>query len=248
MSLHPASTDEDYELLAAWASSTTSVYSSGQVRPVTPAQLREAGELHGMRYLVVRDREGEPVGGVNWRPVTYEGHFEVGNAVGPPQLWDLGYGVESVLLLLEELFHQRNAHRVHLMTAAFNKRMVQIFTSGLIHVEGVLRDYFYLDGAYHHAVIGSILRDEYYRHAGLDAVRRMDLVPRRDKEEAVELLTAHLAAHPVVAGRGTSATPAQTGPPREGVAWIDPLRTDPPPTAADPALAAFSRRTNGEGA
>ncbi|AXB43294.1 GNAT family N-acetyltransferase [Amycolatopsis albispora] len=197
MSLHPARTAEDFEALAGWSSSITSVYSSGQVQPVTGAELREAGVQHQVRFLIVRDRDGQAVGGVNWRPMTYEGHYEVGNAIGPPELWGLGYGAESVLLLLEYLFHQRNAHRIHLLTAAYNKRMVQIFTSGQIHVEGVLRDYFFVDGEYHHAIVGSILRDEYYAALAPGDRERMDLIPPGDKTDALGLLRTHLDRHPV---------------------------------------------------
>ncbi|MFD8491825.1 GNAT family N-acetyltransferase [Amycolatopsis sp. NPDC059657] len=197
VSLHPALTDADYATLADWSSSISSVYSSGQVQPFTGPKLREAAEQAQTHFLMVRDREGKTVGGVNWRPMTYDGHFEVGNAIGEPELWGLGYGVESVLLLLDHLFHQRNAHRIHLLTASFNKRMVQIFTSGPITVEGILRDYFFLDGQYHHAVVGSILRAEYYDALTSADRQRLDLVPPQDKVDASTLLRKFLDENPV---------------------------------------------------
>ncbi|WP_298182627.1 GNAT family protein [Saccharomonospora sp.] len=197
VSLDPSMTAEDWDLLAQWSSSEVSVFSSGGVYAVTGEQLRTQTSGR-MTYMMVIDKDGERVGAVNWHQLTYDGHFEVGSAVGIPELWDLGYGVEAVMLLIEFLFHQRNAHRIHLKTGAFNRRMVQIFTSGHIRIEGVLRDYFFLDGEYHDAIIGSILRHEYYHYAELDGDQAsMDLIPAEDKVEAKRRLREYLTENPI---------------------------------------------------
>lgn len=197
VSLCPVEGDEDYELLARWSASTSGVYSNGRQTFMTGAQMKDLMSQGGVRFLMVKTRDGEKVGGVSWQEMAYPGSFSVGNAVGDPQLWGLGYGVESVMLLLEHLFHAQNAHRVHLMTALFNKQMVQIFLRGPIRLEGVLRDYFFLDGAYHDALVGSLLRDEYYAALDTGDLARMNLVPDADKEEAARLLRDHLDRNPI---------------------------------------------------
>jgi RimJ/RimL family protein N-acetyltransferase len=196
VSLDPSMSADDWDLLAQWSSSEVSVFSSGGRYAVTGEQLRSQTS-GGMTYLMVVDKAGKRVGAVNWRQLTYDGHYEVGNAIGVPELWDLGYGVESVMLLIDFLFHQRNAHRIHLKTGSFNRRMVQIFTSGHIRIEGVLRDYFFLDGEYHDAIVGSILRHEYYRLAELEGGPSMDVIPAEEKAEAKRRLREYLRENPI---------------------------------------------------
>ncbi|GAA2382482.1 hypothetical protein GCM10010420_00500 [Streptomyces glaucosporus] len=207
VSLRPIRGRQDYELIARWSSSVAATYSSGGQMFLTAEDMEALVAKHGLNYLMVVDGSGEPVGGVSWQQLAYPGSYEVGNVVGSPDLWGLGYGVESVNLLLELLFHQRNAHRVHLMTGLFNKQMVQIFVNGPIRLEGVLRDFFFIDGEYHDALVGSILRHEYYELLDGLGVQPRDLVPGDDKKAAREMLekrVAELSADPssVFAGGG----------------------------------------------
>ncbi|HXV91940.1 MAG TPA: GNAT family protein [Pseudonocardia sp.] len=195
VSLRAARSKEDFDWIADWSSSVASIYSAGGVYPFTGEQLRSAAEQGGMSYLMVLDRHDEVVGAVNYQQLTYPGHFEVGNAIGVSELWGLGYGAESVALLLEYLFHQKMAHRIHLVAGSYNLRMMQLFVSGKIHVEGVLRDYFFLDGAYHDAVVGSILREEFYALVPAAEKDGLDLVPSAEKREAADVLDAYLRRH-----------------------------------------------------
>ena len=56
-----------------------------------------------------------------------------------------------------------------------------------------MRDYYFLDGAYHDAVIGSILRDEYYA-----MTRPAENVPRADVKEARRILGEYLEKNPIM--------------------------------------------------
>jgi hypothetical protein len=110
------------------------------------------------------------------------------------ELWGSGYGTIAMSDLLEFLFHSKNAHRVQITAAAYNKTMMKIFRSGFIRIEGILRDYYFFDGEYQDAVIGSILRDEYYKLLrGTD----IDLVARAEKDEAYRILRQCLTEHPI---------------------------------------------------
>lgn len=186
-------TDDDFELIADWSASTVSTYSSGAPQFLPPELLKQATRQGGMRYLMIVNHDGERVGAVNWGPLAYEGSYTIGSAVGSPGMWTQGYGAEANVLLLNYLFHAKNAHRVQLTLGMHNRHMVQIITRGGFTLEGVLRDYFFLDGQYFDAVVCSLLREEFYALArsyelGLAA----DVIPAEEKEEARRLFLAHL--------------------------------------------------------
>jgi hypothetical protein len=138
---------------------------------------------------MIRDARGERVGVIDHRPLTYPGSFEIGLAIGDPACWTHGYGTDAALTLITHLFHERNAHRIQMTMGTFNLPMMQAVAKGALTVEGVLRDYFYLDGEYHHAVVCSVLRHEFYRLADDGAYGVLpDAIPRTDKDQALDLL------------------------------------------------------------
>jgi hypothetical protein len=79
--------------------------------------------------------------------------------------------------------------------------MVEFFCSGLLRLEGVLRDYYFLDGEYHDAVIGSLLRDEYYALVDAYQIVPPNTISEGEKEQARKLLLEHLALHPIKISR-----------------------------------------------
>jgi RimJ/RimL family protein N-acetyltransferase len=182
----------DVALLAEWGGGQSSIYSSGRPMHLTPAQVEEILQSSGMDVLMVRTvADDEPIGMMTWRQQTYPGSYTLGVAIGDTEQWGLGLGMEAVILLTGHLFHTLNAHRLHVEVAAYNAGMLPIFTSGMVTVEGVLRDYFFIDGEYHDCVVGSVLRPEYYRIAeqfgGMP-----DLVSPAEKERARETIDAML--------------------------------------------------------
>jgi RimJ/RimL family protein N-acetyltransferase len=141
---------------------------------------------------MVRTLDGRTVGAVSWRTIEYPGSFEIGVMVGDAERWGSGYGIEAELLLLEYLFDSLNAHRVQFTCGVFNKLAVSTFTSGPIRIEGVMRDYYFLDGTYHDAIFGSMLRNEYYNF-----MPPRESVAAAEKEEAMAMLRDYMAKNPV---------------------------------------------------
>lgn len=200
-----APSDEDFSLIERW------------LRPLTPAailagdnemfsadELRELNKRGEVNHLMIDTNDGWTIGAVSWRRMNCPGNFTIGAGVGDPELWNKGYGAEAVGLLIEYLFHFRNAHRVQAMTALYNRYSIQTIIHGDFVLEGILRDYFFLDGAYHDAAVWSMLRDEFYRlDAELKARNKewgaQDLVPESDKEAARNAVATYLAK-----GRPTS--------------------------------------------
>ncbi|HEY3953170.1 MAG TPA: GNAT family protein [Streptosporangiaceae bacterium] len=197
INLEPVTSDEDCELLARWASSTAGTYASGGRAFVTTAEFRESLGASPTTFLMVRTHQGRAVGAVTWQHLEHSGSFLIGVMIGDPDLWGAGLGVESVSLLIEYLFHSCNAHRVQFICGSYNKPMIEIACSSLIRVEGVLRDYYFLDGAYHDGVIGAILRDDYYSARCGPGLRPSDVVPETDKAEARKILSGYLAENPI---------------------------------------------------
>lgn len=188
-------TEEDYALLAQWSSSNTWVYTSGIQRHVGAAEVKAFLDRVDDTFLMVCTADGQAIGMVSWKPTGTgtPGGYVVGAMIGDPDMWDAGFGLEATILLVGMLFDSKNAHRVEFTCGMFNRRMVEIFCSGLVTVEGILRDYYFVDGAYHDALIGSILRDEYYAQR-----EPSEIVPAKDKEAAQRIIADFLDKNPIV--------------------------------------------------
>lgn len=184
--------DRDYELLSQWASSKSWVYAGGSRQYLNADTFRKLIEGGRDNFLMVNDRDGRSIGAVTWRDGQYPASFEIGTMIGDDARWQIGFGIESVLAIIGQLFDTKHAHRVEFICGVFNKPAIQACCSGLIQIEGVLRDYYYFDGTYHDAVIGSILREEYY-----SMVRPSETVPKAEQDEARHILGEYLEQNPI---------------------------------------------------
>jgi RimJ/RimL family protein N-acetyltransferase len=193
LEISPISCEEDYELLARWSAAASGALANGCHEYSRPRDFRAVVEEGSVQILIVRSG-GQPVGAVTWEPQRTPGNYTVGVIIGARELWGGGHGINAVAEVLEYLFHSKNAHRVQITSAAYNKTMMKAFRSGFIHIEGILRDYYFLDGEYHDAVIGSILRDEYY---GRLRAAVTDMVTAAEKDEAYQILRKCLADRPI---------------------------------------------------
>ena len=198
--------DDDVALVARWLAAETVVHSSRGPRFLTPSQAREV--IGGTRQttLVVEHAHGDPIGALSWRRAGVTGGYTIEHVVGDPERWGADAGREAFALLFGYLFRTLNAHRVELVTATFDRMMIETVAALGLTVEGVLRDYFYLDGRFHHAVVSSLLATEYAaspgRHPSAEAV------PAEDRRAARRVLSRYLAAAPVDVARRLVGEPA----------------------------------------
>jgi diamine N-acetyltransferase len=198
-------TEEDYALLSQWASSNAGFYASGTKNQVSAAEFKEFLGQADDEYLMACTADGQAIGAVSWKPADAPGNYSVGTMIGDPDMWGVGFGAEATILLVGMLFDSKNAHRVQFTCGLYNRRSVESLCSGMITVEGILRDYFFLDGAYHDALTGSILRDEYY------ALREPShIVPAEDKDTARKIVADFLEKNPIVLRGSPAAEPATT--------------------------------------
>jgi RimJ/RimL family protein N-acetyltransferase len=198
-------TEEDYALVSRWTSSNTWVYASGMQSYTSAAELKAFFDQVDDEFLIVCTHDGLAIGLVSWKPTGMPGNFIVGTMIGDADMWGAGFGLEATMLLVGMLFGSKSAHRVEFTCGVFNRHSVENFCSGLIAVEGILRDYYFVDGEYHDALIGSILRDEYY------AVREpSEIVPAKDKEAARRIVAEFLDKNPIVPRNRLAAESALT--------------------------------------
>jgi RimJ/RimL family protein N-acetyltransferase len=198
-------TEDDYALLSQWTSSNTWVYASGIQSHISAAELKAFLDRVDDEFLLVCTPDGQAIGMVSWKPTDTPGNYVVGTMIGDADMWGAGFGLEATILLVGMLFDSKNAHRVEFTCGLFNRRAVESFCSGLIMVEGILRDYYFVDGAHHDALIGSILRDEYY------SVREpSEIIPAKDKKAARRIVAEFLEKNPIVPRNSLAAEPTST--------------------------------------
>ncbi|MFE6686108.1 GNAT family N-acetyltransferase [Streptomyces sp. NPDC057743] len=192
--------DDDWAAIADWLRpGSPAAVLSGDWELLGAADVEAANRSGRVSHMVIRTHNGDRIGTVSYQRAGRIGGYSVGGAIGTPELWRRGYGAEAVVLLVDYLFHQLNAHRVQVTTAAYNKGIIRLMTKTQFVVEGILRDHCYLDGEYHDAIVWGILRDEHYASLKPSETNRVlavgleDFVPEDDKTQAREILAGHLA-------------------------------------------------------
>ncbi|MER5501431.1 MULTISPECIES: GNAT family N-acetyltransferase [unclassified Streptomyces] len=191
-------TGSDCEIISQWTSSKAWVYASGIRAHMSPADVESFFGRVDDEFLLVCTDDGQAIGVVSWKQTDTPGNYVVGSMIGDSEMWGAGFGLESVIHLVGMLFDSRNAHRVEFNCGVFNKGAVENFCSGIMRIEGILRDYYFLDGQYYDALIGSILRDEYY------AMREpSSIVPSDEKAAARLVLEEFIKKNPIIPHGGS---------------------------------------------
>ncbi|EGK09180.1 GNAT family N-acetyltransferase [Kroppenstedtia eburnea] len=177
--------EEDFKLMSQWLRpSMASALGSGKQDFVRADQLKEEITKGPVNYVTILTHHDEKIGFVSWKKMQYEGSYELGGIVGDQKLWDSGCGAEATFLVMDHLFQFKNAHRVQFITGLFNKRTMSMLMKHHVVMEGILRDYNFVDGEYHDAVIWSVLRDEYYSVAEYGTPTTV--IPEEEKAQAKE--------------------------------------------------------------
>lgn len=103
-----------------------------------------------------------PLGNCSFMHIDYRNrNAEIGIFIGRKDLWNLGYGTETMRLMLKHGFNTLNLHRIYLRVFASNTRAVRAYEkAGFVH-EGRLRDAEYRDGSYADVLIMSVLKQEW---------------------------------------------------------------------------------------
>lgn len=171
-----------------------------------------AGTVH---YVIVSTRNGEDIGFAEWRWVGQRAarNVSLGVIISDASLWMQGYGAEAIDAVIEESFYTHDANRVEFVTAMSNVPMVNMLARrGGPVLDGILREYYYIDGRREDALVWSILRAEFdeFGVALPDRVKR-----RSDRDGLIERSRARMAAHvasPEATAVGILSAPTEAAP------------------------------------
>ena len=86
---------------------------------------------------------------------------EVGIFIGEKQIWNQGYGTETMRLLLKHGFETMNLNRISLDVYANNLNAIRSYEKAGFILEGRKRQAMYLDGDYVDILLMSVLRAEW---------------------------------------------------------------------------------------
>ena len=106
--------------------------------------------------------EREPIGVVSLMNVSEaNASAELSIIVGHPDDRHHGYGAEAIATLLDYAFGERGLNRVGLSVFEFNEDAISAYAKLGFQEEGRLRRALRRDGAFHDAILMSVLKDEW---------------------------------------------------------------------------------------
>ncbi|WP_445444870.1 GNAT family N-acetyltransferase [Clavibacter sp. km3a] len=194
--------DEDFPLISRWisADSAGAAYTGDVGENVSPERIRELHVSGAVNYLMIDVPGLGAVGLVNWGHRGHSRAYAIAIVLGEETHWQSGYGAEAFVRLIDHLFQQLDAWRIEITTASYNPYTIPAFARLRLTIEGVLRDYFYIDGEYHDATVWSLIRPEYF--AAIDqgdpfgAAPFAPAVPPEAKAKARAALASYLSGTP----------------------------------------------------
>src|SRR3954451_13112806 len=116
-------TKEDIPTLRRWHSDPEVMQYWGERAALLPADKFEAELAPGGRftkfdengYFCICDETGRPIGRIDYEELRLpESQAELSILLGEKETWSKGYGSEAIVVLLDYLFNDLNAHRVWL--------------------------------------------------------------------------------------------------------------------------------------
>lgn len=119
------------------------------------ASLRDSQDT--LAYAVIRKADGKHVGNAALNSISGSlRSAEISILIGERSAWGGGLGTEACRLLLDHAFGALDLHRVFIGATARNAGMAKIAARLGMAEEGVLRDAFHKDGAWHDIVQWSV--------------------------------------------------------------------------------------------
>ncbi|MFP4343435.1 MAG: GNAT family N-acetyltransferase [Anaerolineales bacterium] len=142
---------------------------TGEVHPMTEGDAeafyeKVQQEESRVWFIIALQEDDRPVGECGllrlfpaWRTT------DLSIILGERDAWGRGYGTEAIRLLLDYAFGALNLHRVAIGVVGFNERALRFYEKVGFRREGVQRDGYFYDHAYHDFVMMSILEAEFRR-------------------------------------------------------------------------------------
>lgn len=113
------------------------------------------------RFAVETLADARLIGGVDLTQATAEHRSaSLGIAIGEKELWDRGYGTDTMRTACRFGFEEMNLRRIELTVYAPNERAQRVYGKVGFKVEGRLRDARFKSGRYQDVIVMGLLRDE----------------------------------------------------------------------------------------
>lgn len=138
--------------------------------PVTVDDMRSYIEgfrdkMKGLAFAIFDKATQQHIGNVtlysiNWIHRT----AEQGTMIGNKEFWRKGYAPEARRLVIEYAFRQLGLHKITVGALAANGASIAVSKKLGFKIEGVLRQQWFKDGAYHDVVRLGLLSEEFYEH------------------------------------------------------------------------------------
>lgn len=113
------------------------------------------------RFAVETIAEGRLIGGVDLTPASAEHRSAgLGIAIGEKELWDHGYGTDTMRTVCRFGFEEMNLHRIELTVYAPNERAQRVYEKVGFKVEARLRDGRFKLGRYQDVLVMGLLEGE----------------------------------------------------------------------------------------
>ena len=148
--------DQEIWRLTSWAASHLS--------PSAAERLFEDRELSSTEdsFAIHLKDEEDPIGVVSLMNISEaNASAELSVIVGDPEDRHRGYGAEAMSMLLDYAFEELGLNRVGLSVFAFNEEAISTYEKLGFREEGRLRGALKRDGAFHDAILMSILESEW---------------------------------------------------------------------------------------
>ncbi len=157
---------EDLPRLQKWANDPEIRRLTGEVAPMNGANAeafygRVLEDRERAWFIIVLRESDRPIGEAGllrmfpaWRTT------DLSMILGDKAAWGKGYGTEAMRLLLDYAFGCLNFHRVAIGVVGFNAPALAFYERVGFRREGVQREGYFYNHAYHDFVMMSILEDE----------------------------------------------------------------------------------------
>jgi len=131
-----------------------------QAREIIQFYLEPAGKTHN-RWGIFRKSDRQPIGTCGyhkWNKRYFRA--EIGFDLGPG-FWGQGYMTEALRLVITHGFERMKLNRIDALVYVENDRSIRLLQRLGFKQEGLLRDYFYLDGRFYDHYLLALLQREW---------------------------------------------------------------------------------------
>lgn len=131
-----------------------------QAQEIIQFYMEPEGKTHN-RWGIIRKSDNQLIGTCGYHKWDKR-YFraEIGYDLSPG-FWGQGYMMESLRAVISNGFERMRLNRIDALVYIENDRSIQLLQKLGFKQEGILRDYFYLDGKFHDHYIFALLRREW---------------------------------------------------------------------------------------